>query len=195
MFLDYNKKYLSSLLSEAPEDQTGEQQTQMSTDDNATYEPQEQDASMGTEDSMGEEELDEGLEGGDDMGGEDGAMDDMGGGAPAGGDMGGAVNTKDIFKKRKLFKDYKDLLEALENIMDVSSHMLSKNLPDDAKKVYRFINGKMEENREKLKIVLTEQYFNLSYQQLLTIFMYIKMATKLYADMIKKLNDLYHDKD
>jgi len=191
---DFSKDYLLSLLNEAPNDNMGQTDTMQNSNPNATYEPQEQDASMGVENSTGDEAMDPGMEEMD-MGGEGGdpSMDGMDGGMDSGASMGmdPSVNTKDLFKKRKLFTDYKDLLSSLENLMDVSANMISKDLPEDAKKVYTFINHKMDENKEKLIIILTEQYFNLSYKQLLTIYMYIKMATKLYADMIKQLNDLY----
>jgi len=191
MFLnEYSEKYLQSLLNEAPDDNADMGQTS----DNTTYEPQEQDASMGTENDMGEG-MDTGM--GDDMsmggdaGGDPSMGGDMGGDASMGGDS--SVNTKDLFKKRKLFKDYKDLLNTMDNVQEVAAHMISKNLPEDAKKIYTFLNHKMDENREKITIIMTEQYFNLSYQQLLTIYMYIKMATKLYADMVKQINDSYSD--
>jgi len=190
----YSEDYLLSLLNEAPDDGSGMGQTAtMTNSDNAAYEPQEQDATMDLDRGMGDGTSDPGMEEMD-MG--DGSMDaGMGGSMDAG--MGGepAVNTKDLFKKRKLFQDYKDLLSSMESIMEVSALLTTKDLTEDSKKIYRFLNHKMEENLEKVRIILTEQFFNLSYQQLLTIFMYIKMATKLYADMIKKLNDLYHDKD
>jgi len=190
----YSEDYLLSLLNEAPDDGSGMGQTAtMTNSDNAAYEPQEQDATMDLDSGMGDGTSDPGMEEMD-MG--DGSMDaGMGGSMDAG--MGGepAVNTKDLFKKRKLFQDYKDLLSSMESIMEVSALLTTKDLTEDSKKIYRFLNHKMEENLEKVRIILTEQFFNLSYQQLLTIYLYIKMATKLYADMIKQINVLYRDEN
>lgn len=184
-----SEEYLLSLLNEAPEDQN---QT-MQQSDNATYEPREQDASMGTENDMGDGDLDDGMQemdmgdsGGDDMGG------DMGGGAgdqAAGGDPAATpTNVKDVFKKRKLFKDYKDLLEVVDDILETTSKIIAKDLPEDVRKVFTFIRDKMRENREKLIIILTEQYLVLPYQQLLTLFIYLKIATKNYTEMVSKIN-------
>ena len=165
----------------------GQTANMSNSNDNAAYEPQEQNASMDASSDP------------DGMGNMDPGMEEMdmgdGGGMDAG--MGGAagVNTKDLFKKRKLFNDYKELLSTIDNMMEISANIIPKDLSEDAKKIFRFVSHKMEENREKLIIILSEQYFNLSYQQLLTIYMYIKMATKLCADMLKQINDLYGDKE
>jgi len=174
----------------------GQTATMQTSQDNAAFEPQEQNASMGTENDMGEGNMnmDPGMEEMD-MGGGD--MDPSMSGTD--GNMGtdpsmGQPPVKDVFKKRKLFKDYKDLLTVIENLEDISSNVLAKDLPEDAKKIYNFITHKMEENKEKIVIIMTEQYLNLSYQQLLTIYMYLKMATKLYSDMLKQLNDAYNEK-
>jgi len=198
----YSEEYLLSLLNEAPNDNAMGQTATMSNSDNAAYEPQEQDASMGVENTTGDMNADPGMDEMD-MGGMDDGMGGSGdasmGGMDSGMGMGTGdtanVNTKDLFKKRRLFQDYKELLSATENVIEASATLIPKDLPEDAKKIFRFINRKMEENREKLNIILTEQFFNLSYQQLMTIYMYIKMATKLYTDMVKQISDLYGKED
>lgn len=191
----FTDEYLLTLLNEAPADQANpdqQQQTTFSTtDQNATYEPQEQDASM---DTGGDPNMDMGMDQGGEM------DDDMGGGDPA---MDGQqdpsmtgqpqVDSKDIIKKRRLFTDYKNLLEIMDNIMGVAATMLTKEVSDDARKIYRFVNEKMEENREKMSVVMTEQYLILSYQQLLTIYMYMKIATKSYSDIMHQIKTTFID--
>jgi len=196
----YSEEYLLSLLNEAPADGTMGQTANMSNSDNTAYEPQEQSASMGVENTTGDMNVDPGMEEMDMSGMDDGmggSADPSMGGMDSGMGTGteSPVNTKDLFKKRRLFQDYKELLTSIEHVIEVSATLVSKDLPEDAKKIYRFISRKMDENRDKLNIILEEQFFNLSYQQLMTIYMYIKMATKLYTDMVKQINDLYGKED
>lgn len=188
-----SEEYLLSLLNEAPGDPNT--QTMPQNDPNATYEPTEQDASMGTEDDMGEGDMDPGMEEmdmGDEGGGDpSGEMSMDGGTDPSMGGAAAPTNVKDVFKKRKLFNDYKELLEVIDNVMESSNKILLKNLPDDAQKIYTFIRDKMEENKQKIIIIMTEQYLLLSYQQLLTLYMYLKIATKSYTDIVKQISCMY----
>jgi len=188
-----SEEYLLSLLNEAPGNvqQTNQTQTTFSNEPNTTYEPQEQDASMGIENDMGEGSFDPGMEEMDMGSGNNMSGDMTMGGDPSMGLGSPSVNVKDIFKKRKLFNDYKALLEVIEELLGTTNKILSRDLSDDAQKIYMFVNQKMEENKQKVLIILTEQYLILPYKQLLTLYMYIKIATKSYADIVKQISVMY----
>lgn len=95
------------------------------------------------------------------------------------------ADPEDIIKKRRLFKDYKELYTLIEDLFDISSMIHFESLSDDSKKIFNFIEKKMDENKDKLKIIMTEKFNELEYKELMMLFIYIKTATKSYAELLK----------
>lgn len=100
-------------------------------------------------------------------------------------DINNNDNVKDTFKKRKLFDDYKNLLELYQNLINSISLIPYRELSEDAKKIFIFVERKINENNEKLKIIIMEQYFNIEYKELLTLYIYLKIAAKNFTEIIK----------
>lgn len=173
MFLsNISKKFL---LSEAPNDEN-----------QATDEPMEQDADMDQTPEEDEEDEGEGEEDmGDDMGEEN---EDMS--AEDGMDESSPEEAEEVFKKRRLLQDYRDMYNTVIELRNAVTFINYNGLSDNEKKVFNFLEIKMKENQDKLNIVITEQFNKLSYKKLMTIYMYIKMSVKSYSDLIKEfIND------
>jgi len=161
-------------------------------------EPMEQDADMGSDGDMGEGDPNPDAEDGDDMDmGDDMGMGDEGGeetgDASSGGDagMGGdpvqSLTPTEALKKQKLFTEYRNLLHVMETAMESSEHIDYYSMSEDGKKIFNYLERKMNENHDKLILIMTEQYSKLPYSQLLTLYMYAKITVKSYSDILSSL--------
>jgi len=126
---------------------------------------------------------------GGDMGMGSGDPNAMGGDPNAG--LGGGdqqqqnADPEDQLKKRRLFKDYKDLYFIIDDLNEIASIIPYENLSDDSKKIFNFIEKKMVENFDKVRIIMTEKFEEMEYKELMILFIYIKTATKAYAELLK----------
>jgi cobalamin biosynthesis protein CobT len=159
-------------------------------------EPMEKDASANQdndENGMGEEaggedptaNTDMNDVGGDDSGEGDSSGEEGGGDDYSTTDEGESENSEESLKKQRLFKDYKRLIDIMNDVMDLISLIPYDQLSEDAKKIFNFIEQKMNENYDKIIIIATKQFNNLTYKQLMTLYIYLKMNTKDYTDIVK----------
>lgn len=119
----------------------------------------------------------------DDTNGEDSTNDESS--EDIDGSNSSTQDISEINKKRALYRDYKDLMEITNDLMNAISTIPYENLSDDTKKIFNFIELKMKENYEKLRIIMTEQYNILKYKDLMKLYLFLKMSIKSYNDLIK----------
>ena len=147
-------------------------------------------AAGGGEDELNAEMPDDGQGAEPEPSAEEGAEqgDDMGGGGMDSGDSGldgDSEGSEDALKKRRLFQDYKDLYFMMDELIDLTVTIPYNNLSSDSKKIFNFIENKMKENFDKIKIIITEKFSSLEYKELLTLFLLLKHSTKSYSELIQ----------
>lgn len=184
MFLDDITYKNNHFLSEAEndeevkkEDEPMEEDSNMDLKNDETQNNDEDNESSNDENSSNMEDIPS-----DDIDGEDSSTNDE-----SSGDIGSSSTTdiSEINKKRALYRDYKDLMEITNDLMNAISTIPYENLSDDTKKIFNFIEIKMKENYEKLRIIMTEQYNILKYKDLMKLYLFLKMSIKSYNDLIK----------
>jgi hypothetical protein len=163
----------NTLLSEDDMNQAGDQ-------------PMEDDANMGMDGEMGGDDagmgddsggmgMDDGM-GGDQQGGMGGGMDD--------GTQQPQIDPDDAMRKRRLFTDYKELLDLTNELINTLSYINTSNFTESEERIIAFLESKLKDNKEKLRIILIEQFPTMEYKQLLTLYIYFKMTVKDFSDLI-----------
>lgn len=162
-----------------------------------------QDGDMGMEGDSSMDLGDDGM-GGDssgDMGMDSGG--DMSGGMGASGGMGmdgttdpaSQLDPKEAMKRRRLFDDYKNLYQLVDELITTIDYINCKNFTPSERKIFFFLEEKMKENKEKLRIILIEQFTKAEYKSLLTMFIYFKMSIKNYGDIVNKFLENEKERD
>jgi hypothetical protein len=165
-------------------------------------EPMEQDAAVGNDDGgLGGGSDDDSSDGGEDdgmgdLGGDDDSSSDDGGGMDDGTDGEEDVSDVDkaeINRKIKLLDDYKELIDVNSNLIKVSALINTNIMTDKEKKLYNYCCAKLQENYDKLIIILNREYENMSYEKLLTLFYYCKIVCMNFSEMINVFNGRIED--
>jgi hypothetical protein len=137
------------------------------------------DSDMGGDDLGDDEGGDD--EGDDDLGGEDGGGDSEDGGGDS------EMSPDEAMKKRKLFGEYKNLLQLTDELLNSINFIDVATFTPNEKKIYQFLQDKMKSTKEKIRIITIEQFSKMPYKQLLTLFLYLKMSVKSYTDIINEI--------
>jgi hypothetical protein len=185
LFFDIDEK-----LEYLTEDELDNANDEMNSDD----EPTEKDSEMDLDDGTDGEDTDNSSGSDMDMG--DGSEDDgdsSDGSDSEDGSLDGDSSSEDpqqveeSIKKKRLYKEYKNLLYLVDDLITSLSNLDFKDMSKNESKIYLFIDKKMDESQKKMRFIMTEQFPTKSYKELLTLFMYFKVQTKSYAELIDRL--------
>lgn len=94
-------------------------------------------------------------------------------------------NISDATKKLHLYKDYKDILDLYEKLINCFSLINFKELSDDTRKIFKYLNQKVNENYDKLNIIMLEKFSSLNYADLLKLYLYFKLNITSASEILK----------
>ena len=157
-----------------PENQTGDEPTEGDADMEGGDESQDLEDAMGGE---GEEGF--GEEGDDGMGGDVTTSDEAG-------DDDTKSNPLEGMKKKKLLKDYRNLMNLYDDTINSLSYINYSALSPNEKKIFNYIEKRIKVAEENIDIVVKDEYEVISYPRLLKLFIYFKLQLKTFADIVKE---------